>query len=108
MSDTPRTDAARDYTSPEKLDFLCCKLERELAEANEMIACIRVTNDEYGKRSEERLSELAEFKRQIEEGELITPQTIHSFLETTHDRWNPLYMADLVKFAAEQARKDAQ
>ena len=29
MSDTPRTDAARDYTAPEKLDRLCQQLERE-------------------------------------------------------------------------------
>jgi hypothetical protein len=42
------------------------QLEAELAEAREMIACLRVTNDEYGKRSEERLSELDEAKADLE------------------------------------------
>jgi hypothetical protein len=46
-----------------------------------------------------------EYERQIAAGELFTPQTIHGFLETKHDRWNPLYMADLVKFAAERAKE---
>ena len=32
MSDTPRTDAARDYTAPEKMHALCEELERENAQ----------------------------------------------------------------------------
>ncbi|MEO0793509.1 MAG: hypothetical protein AAFX93_00015 [Verrucomicrobiota bacterium] len=37
MSDTPRTDKARDYTAPEKLDRLCSELERENAELRKKV-----------------------------------------------------------------------
>jgi hypothetical protein len=80
-------------------------LKTELAEAVGKQRQSEESADHYKAKAEEFAKELAEFKRQIAAGELFTPQTIHSFLETKHDRWNPLYMDDLVKFAAEKAKE---
>ncbi len=77
----------------------------ELAEANERLANQDAECGKLGLALCDALKENAEFKRQVAAGELITPQTIHDFLEMKHDRWNPLYMADLVKFAAEKAKE---
>lgn len=113
MSDTPMTDAFWPAFLIRFSDSECSpsarlafdkekkKLESELAEAKEQLKIAEDERTEY-------LRQVKEYERQIAAGELFTPQIIHGFLETKHDRWNPLYMADLVKFAAEQARKDAK
>jgi len=41
MSDTPETDAARDYTSPEKMDRVCRNLERQ---RNDLLAALKRLN----------------------------------------------------------------
>jgi len=81
-------------------------LKTELAEAVGKQRQSEESADHYKAKAEEFAKELSEFKRQVAAGELFTPQTIHSFLETKRDRWNPLYMADLVKFAAERQRRN--
>jgi hypothetical protein len=105
-----------DKLLPNELRKRCFQLEAELDDAKATILQIHKDlgcelfdpNGTIWEHAGKVQSENAEFKRQFAAGELLTPQTIHSFLESKHDRWNPLYMADLVKFAAELARKDAQ
>jgi predicted nuclease with TOPRIM domain len=111
------------------------QLEAELAEAREMIACLRVTNDEYGKRSEERLSELdeakekyetinnlwtglvkrsveinkeaAEFKRQIACGELVKFKTLieYGFFDHHTPEGQNRMEEEFQQFAAEKAKE---
>jgi len=51
MSDTPLTDAAKDYTAPEKLHGLCKGLEVGLAEAKERIKELEDQRDEWKERA---------------------------------------------------------
>ena len=106
MSKTPRTDAKiTDKTYQMVPADFARQLESELAEAKE--ARDAWMNEALQSRITIAgvLKTVEQYERQIAAGELITPQTIHDFLETKHDRWNPLYMADLVKFAAERAKE---